>query len=1287
MASSSILYNLSDNFKMCQQSAEANQAGIQYPYYDFRYFSALVFNRLINLLESQGLILKFDLKINNFDVFQDDDKKTTIILDKFFDENQNAHQGFSYIYELHRFFYIDGVLISTFSLNYKFIYKQVSLFLQNVADYPPTQRNIHIGSWKVFLGGLIQQCDDCILKIDDQECLQCANSSDYLEEGKIYSCKSSCNFPFQILDQTKSCSFIPNQGLCNQITGSDRFFSDQCTCPKGQYLDKKQNTCLNCLQYCTSCQNAYSCEINNNFGYNGQCDINSFNNGIQCVSNFLKIINRLNKTFQINLNSIQCQINSKYPEEFYQIQDDALKLGHSSSSFFFSLNFNLQISNFQIDDVYSICYLKNQNQHIFSIISKVNNQKQLELQIIDSNQSILLKANIEAQTNIWIGFYYDYLGINLLVKYINEQNSLYSSDIKNIIKFNLENPILVFGIQSPLYLNKFPLCGNIGTNNWIIKGDLSMRSFMNNLFIFSEDDLISIAIFNFLNYKENFEKNHSFIVNKIDPLINLTVQPFSLSGNFQFDQLKGFQFKSNGGIVNLNKKLNQVPFVIKLSITANDFYPCVQYYYKVFSLVSQNNQIFSVGLKSNYLDYQYYLEICSSDGNCKNSNTAKFNYLDPNILIIKVKYLKYSDQLTVVRFSILLNYIQDEFDLEIPQQLFVNPPQFYDILIGGTYQQKRDPIIFYSILEVYTGGFYYVDYDNQDPCFVYINRQKMTCILPKQGYALNKDGVVVQATDCNLNIQQNMPLYFFNKYTMMCQNSGIILPYCRNLNISDLTCIECIDSQMDLSKNCSCPDGMYLNKPLLTCKKCSVICKTCSDQNKCLECKGQNLIPPLCNCFQLNYYLDANLNCQKCSLQCNSCTQNQSYCLTCSQGRVNPPQCYCNPDLYQNSISDSITNPCLPKNCPFKCLVCDPNNQCVQCRGDRIFPPYCVCSQNYYDDSTKVFYNRQYGYVLHPVYSYQPYQFNIGPYFLENTKTNFLGDIPTNRQIDSIISQFQILFYILNSIQPTSMFILLNIQIPSNLYQFLQQFAKRVYRNVPEKQFDIIQNQYNLFWFELNDEVSSAKLKAILDILIKRISIENEVNLLMLTLSICIQFQEVDSSKYFQRWSFYTATFMTIFFLYSNYWYYSTYNSEYFEKNKNKLELFYLSLQREKYPENICILSCILNILTAFLTGYLRPFQYLCISVIKVIGDILLSTTWILMILIINFNQKISSNVVLDSRDVNYYLILGYSASIVLTAFNGIFFIKLILETVIIPIFEKIQANQQKKQIEQIIYA
>ncbi|EAS02617.3 transmembrane protein, putative (macronuclear) [Tetrahymena thermophila SB210] len=734
MASSNSLYNLSENFKMCQQFLMDYQSSID----------------AILAISPQYFDYETQTNVWTEWYYLALSKDNPLIYDNIIDENYNSIKVFTYQYKLDQWYKI--------TINQK--------------KTDNSSRQIQIGSLKLYLGGFIQQCDDCILKINDQECLYCANSSDYLEEGKYYSCKSSCKYPFQVLPQTKTCSFVHDKGLCDEgkNTGTDRFFLDECTCPKGQYYEINQKKCLNCLKYCTSCKNAQSCYPIDNIGYSGYCDKNSFNNGIKCL---------------------------------------------------------------------------------------------LELQFIDSSQSVLLKAHIEAQTDIWIGFYYDYLGIYLLVKQLNQQNSFYSSDVKNIIKYNLDDPHLVFGIQSPLFQDKFPLCGRIGRNNWIIKGDLSMRPFINTLFTFSDEDLTIIADFKFLEYKESFQNNQSYIANKIELLITFTVQPYSQTGDFAFDQIKGFQIKSNQGIINLNKNLNSTPFVIKLSFTANYFEPCSQQYYSLLQLVSQKTLVFTLGLKANYLDYQYDLEICSSDGNCKKSALVKFNYLDPNIIILKVEYLKYSDKLTSIKFNILLNYVEDEFELEIPQNIFIIPPKFYDIVIGGTSLQQKDPIIYYSRLEVYTGGFYYVSYDNQDYCFVFINRQNMTCILPKQGYALNRDGIVVSITDCNQNIQQNEYLYYYNKYTMTCENSGAILPNCRNINIDNFTCIQCIDDQMILSKNCSCPDGMYLDLLSQTCQKCSEVCKTCSgDQNNCLECKKQNQNPPLCSCIQHNFYLDANLNCQ-----------------------------------------------------------------------------------------------------------------------------------------------------------------------------------------------------------------------------------------------------------------------------------------------------------------------------------------------------------------------------------------------------------------------------------------
>ncbi|KAL4486285.1 hypothetical protein ABPG73_002925 [Tetrahymena malaccensis] len=1503
MASSSYqIYNLNEEFKFCQETKFFKS-----PYFSFKTNQAVNFINILNFQESEGFVITLDINVSLIDANQYDpimsltstnynqiyqyEKYNEIyqlcidsnskIYDQFYSENQISilvspryhfqqdiwHKIVIFIQLkfnlITRLLYVDGTLIDKFTLNNNFKYSQINLLILNMSLNLSSSRQVDYRNIKVYQGGFIYQCDNCMLQIFDQDCLFCSQM--YLEEGKTFTCQTSCSSLFSNLSNSVSqtCTFMPQQNCDKNLnTGLDRFFQKLCACPKGQYLDLKKNKCQNCLSYCNSCKpgDANTCNKDDNQTYFGQCDLKAFNNGKQCVSNFMKMINHQNQQFQIDLSKIAC-LQTPTNEKDYSLQDNAFKLGHYSNSFFFSLNFNLNKEDFLSDKIYTICYLTNSDMHIFSLIVAVDKiNKQIKLQFIDSSFSVLLNAHIEDKVDTWIGLYYDYLGFYLLVKYGYQQTSFYSQNIKNIIKQNLENPLLVVGVKSPLFPFSQNLCGSLGSNNWIISGDQSMRYFVNILFEFSEEDLELVLDFYFPNYQQNFQQNQLQIINKNDPSKTLTMY-LTNPNVFNFDQFKGIKLDSNYGIIDLSQQLNKIPFVIKISITANNYKNCAITSYEFLKLISEQKNIIIFRIGAQYIDEQYFLEICTIEN------------------FIKVQQLNFSDMLAYIRCNIILNYIQDEIDIQIPQSLLTSPPKFYDIKLGNSTLLYNNPEIYYSQIQVYLGGFLFVNYENQDPCFVYINRKNMTCIYPKQGYAL-KDGNVVSQTNCNKNIKQNEPLYFYNKFTMTCQNSQIIIPNCINIDITNKKCNQCIDNQMILSKNCSCPDGMYQDQSSQLCQKCSIQCKTCSiNKDNCLECKGNSQIPPLCECKIQNYYKDSNFNCQQCSVQCSSCTQNSDYCLTCSEGRINPPLCYCNPTLFLNTMSDPIENSCIRRSCPNKCQICNDNNQCVSCRGDRINPPYCLCSQGQYDDpvidrqlcqscnkgfyfnqilqkcesfqvqiphqiyitaniqvqsssnqyqiiikfdfevdlldniinqlkvnnlfelqisqvnstlfdilkfsisqgnkqialsinitqniletvaffrfkQTKVFLNKQFNYFLNPIYSQIPIQFNIGPYYLQTTMQTLLQNVNMNQIVVSLMNKFQVLFYILNSVQPTSLFILINIQMPPNFYSFLAKFSILVFREVPENQQDKIQYDFNLFGFDLDGQVQSTQnffkrfgftnsmivncqmiickyaiicivlyivsalqikiniqnLKTIIDFLIKRISIENEVNLLMIIISICIQFSQINQNEYLQRWGFYIGVIIGIIFAYSTCWFFIIYNSEKSEQYKNQLEIFYGRLKNQKnqfylakniyflflfkkvlivvsiyiysdQPKIICIFACIMNILTAFLIIYLRPYKYLFTSIMKSIGDLLLSSTWILMTLIQNFNFKTQNNVVLDQSDVNYYLTLGYSASLTLTAFNGIYLIILILETVVMPIIEKINQKRQSQQLRQL---
>ncbi|KAL4485315.1 hypothetical protein ABPG72_008491 [Tetrahymena utriculariae] len=695
---------------------------------------------------------------------------------------------------------IEQLLLHHFAIG---IYTRKNCIMNQSLICQQTKRSIQFGVLKVYYGGLIQECDYCGLKINNQDCLFCKSSNNYLQQGQYFTCNQSCDYPFNNLSDSISltCSFI-SQGTCDEKTGLDKFFSTNCSCPKSQYFDMQQNLCLNCLNYCDSFQNGNSC----------------------------------------------------FP--------------------------------------------------------------------------------------------------------------------------NHPNSYKVIGIQSPLFPNSNHLCGSIGQNNWIIKGDFILRYFADFLYSFSEEDLQIVADFNFLDYQDNFEKNQFFVINKMDSSISFTIQPMPLIGSYLFDNYKEFQFQNSQGIINLNQNLYKAPFVIKITISPDTFLICYAHNFQFLKLISKNNVILSFKIVSNSFNYQYQIEVCLFDGSCKKFTKANLFYQSPNILIsynffiiqyrneqlgqwkmkafllqkiisykigyafyinfncpsysflfcikvLKVQFLQFSDQTTSIKLNALINYILDEVELQTPYNF--NFPQFYDIMLGNQINSYPDINLFYSGL------------------------QNFTCIYPKQGYAL-KNGVLISPNDCNKNIQLNQPLYYYNKYTMMCQNSGITLPYCLNIDISNKKCTQCIDSQMDLQNNCSCPNGMFLEKYSLMCRKCSSQCKSCSiKEDNCLLCQGNNKTPPSCDCSLPNYYQDTNQNCQECASQYKSCSQNQSFCLSCSEGRINPPLCYCNPILYTNSYSDPITNECKKKNCPYKCLVCDHNNQCFQCRGDRALP-YCLCQQGYYDD-------------------------------------------------------------------------------------------------------------------------------------------------------------------------------------------------------------------------------------------------------------------------------------------------------------------------------------------------
>ncbi|KAL4469348.1 hypothetical protein ABPG72_005984 [Tetrahymena utriculariae] len=216
----------------------------------------LVFTNLvqnIHLQELSGIIIAFDLKVSQNYQYSTEIialasfckidnirekfvqwyslsiNQNSILYDNFLNKQGQTYQGFQYKLEENKWHNINQSLIGQ-----------------------QTKRSIQFGVLKIYYGGLIQECNYCGLKINNQDYLFCKSSNNYLQ-----------------------------QGTSDEKTGLDKFFSANCSCPKSQHFDMQQNLCLNCLNYCDSCQNGNSCFPNHTNSYKGECDKQSFNNGIQ----------------------------------------------------------------------------------------------------------------------------------------------------------------------------------------------------------------------------------------------------------------------------------------------------------------------------------------------------------------------------------------------------------------------------------------------------------------------------------------------------------------------------------------------------------------------------------------------------------------------------------------------------------------------------------------------------------------------------------------------------------------------------------------------------------------------------------------------------------------------------------------------------------------------------------------------------------------------------------------------------------------------------------------------
>ncbi|XP_021397203.2 proprotein convertase subtilisin/kexin type 5 isoform X2 [Lonchura striata] len=160
----------------------------------------------------------------------------------------------------------------------------------------------------------------------------------------------------------------------------------------------------------------------------------------------------------------------------------------------------------------------------------------------------------------------------------------------------------------------------------------------------------------------------------------------------------------------------------------------------------------------------------------------------------------------------------------------------------------------------------------------------------------------------------------------------------------------------------NCPDGFYLDKNKIVCRKCSENCKTCVEFQICTECRhGLSLHGTRCaiRCEEGKYH--NGRECEPCHRSCATCAgAGVDACINCTQGYfMEDGRCVlsCSSGYYLDHSTESGYKSC--KRCDASCLDCSGqgDRNCTSCpSGYNLDTGVCVigtvCKDGeYLDDS------------------------------------------------------------------------------------------------------------------------------------------------------------------------------------------------------------------------------------------------------------------------------------------------------------------------------------------------
>lgn len=154
---------------------------------------------------------------------------------------------------------------------------------------------------------------------------------------------------------------------------------------------------------------------------------------------------------------------------------------------------------------------------------------------------------------------------------------------------------------------------------------------------------------------------------------------------------------------------------------------------------------------------------------------------------------------------------------------------------------------------------------------------------------------------------------------------------------SDLSkCTKCKEGELLVGTVCVnyCPPGTFvkIENGRQICKECSVKCKTCYDEDNCIECKGNQYLMENGTCQDLcpNGYTMVDNKCVRCTdVNCVNCDNlNVSTCFECEEGFTLIGD-ICVKECGDGYYKDEKLGKCLP--CNFNCNTCFSTLDCVSC--------------------------------------------------------------------------------------------------------------------------------------------------------------------------------------------------------------------------------------------------------------------------------------------------------------------------------------------------------------------